>query len=434
MPEVIIVGGGICGLQLGALLSAEGKEVLVLEKQGRVGGRAFLWEKDGFSVDNGVHLIRFGEKSAMAQVFRRLGAPLSFAELGQSYVAFPDGRVFDFPTTPVGFITTKLMGVTERLKTLGIMVKLRKEDPREYYHSSVKDWMDHMNFSEGVRRYLHLVTASMQVCPFLERASAGELMENMKAVLEKRRSAMYPVQGWGYIYDTLLGAIRRKGEVRAGAKVKRVVIEGGRARGVELENGERLTAERVVVNLPVQQLFEVVDETATPADFAAKCKQLTPTAGVVLDYGLKERVSNDTGLWYLWEPMSFGVFTSNLRPEVAPPGKQLLTWFLPANVADMADPARAGKLEHELEAAIFRVFPGLEAAIQWRRAMHLTVVDGVEVNTRQHRLLRPGYRVPGVDGLFLVGDSLCAPGAGGDVGHEAVLGCYQEMMGKKVEG
>jgi phytoene dehydrogenase-like protein len=434
MSEVLIVGGGICGLQLGALLATEGDKVRVVEKLTRVGGRAFIWDKDGFSVDNGVHLIRFGEKSAMAQVFRRLGAPLDFAELGKSYVGFPDGRVLDFPTTPKGFLTTKLMSVTERLKTLGVLIKLRKANPGEYYNESVKDWMDHTGFTDGVRRYLHLVTASMQVCPFLERASAGELMENMKAVLEKRRSAMYPVQGWPYIYETIERAIRRAGEIRTGAKVKRVIIEGGRARGVELEGGERLTADRVVINLPVQQLFEILDETLVPADFAARCKNLTPTAGVVLDYGLTERVSNDTGLWYLWDPMSFGVFTSNLRPEVAPPGKQLLTWFLPANVSDMSDPERAKQLEQALETAIFRVFPGLERAIEWRRAMHLTMVDGVEVNVKQHRLLRPGNRVPGIAGLFLVGDSLSAPGAGGDVGHESVLGCYHEMTGKKVEG
>ena len=57
-------------------------------------------------------------------------------------------------------------------------------------------------------------------------------------------------------------------------------------------------------------------------------------------------------------------------------------------------------------------------------------VDGVEVNVDQHRKRRPGYRVPGVEGLFLVGDSLKAPGAGGDVGHESVLECYREITGR----
>jgi phytoene dehydrogenase-like protein len=131
------------------------------------------------------------------------------------------------------------------------------------------------------------------------------------------------------------------------------------------------------------------------------------------------------------EPRSVGMFTSNLCPELAPPGKQLLTWFVPTNVSDMEDGTRAKEIEQSLERAIFKTFPGLESAIEWRRPLHLKMVDGVEVNVKQHRGRRPGYRIPGIDGLFLVGDSLKAPGAGGDVGHEAVLECYREMTGRE---
>jgi phytoene dehydrogenase-like protein len=433
MSRVIIVGGGICGLQLGALLASDGDEVTVLEKLSRVGGRAFLWDKEGFSVDNGIHLIRFGPKSAMARVFRRLGKPLDFKALGKSYVGFPDGRVVDFPTSPAGFLTTKLMGVGERLRTLGIMVKVRSQDPSSLMDRSVKDWMEEMGISGGVKKYLHLVSASMQVCPFLDRSSAGEMILNMQSVLVKGYSAMYPVQGWEYIYKVLQDTIRIKGDIKTGTRVKSVVVEEGGAKGVELESGEKMDADRLVVNLPAQEIFEVIDESSVPAEFASLCKNLRPTAGVSIDYGLKRRVSEDSGLWYLWEPMSFGLFTSNLRPEVAPPGKQLLTWFRPTERADMEDSEKAHAKERELEQAVFRQFPGLEDAVEWRRAMHLTMVDGVEVNVDQHRKKRPGYRVPGVDGLFLVGDSLKGPGAGGDVGHESVLECYREITGREVQ-
>ncbi len=431
MAGTIVVGGGICGLQLSALLSSDGEEVLVLEKLSRSGGRAYLWEKDGFTVDNGVHLVRFGPESATAKVFRHIGHPLEFTDLGKSFVAFPDGKTVDFPTSPGGFFTTRLMSVTERMKSIPLLLKIKSGPDGSLLETSVLDWMDQNNIRGGLRKYLHLVSASMQVCPFIEQASAGEMLLNMASVLQKKKSVMYPTKGWRHIYETLFNVIAKNGEIRTGTEVKQVLVEDGKARGVELDDGEKLYADRVVINLPCQELHTVLDESLLPEDYALLCRRLRPTSGVVIDYGLSTRVSDTSGLWYLWDPISFGVFTSNLCPELAPPGKQLLTWLLPARLEDMQDPEKAGELESRLEEAILKLFPGIKDNQEWRRAMHLKMVDGVEVNVSQHRGKRPGYRVPQIENLFLVGDSLKAPGAGGDIGHESVLECYQELTGRE---
>ncbi len=394
MPDVVVVGAGICGLQLAALLASDGKQVTVLEKLPHVGGRAFIWEKDGFTVDNGIHLIRFGPQSATARVFRHIDRPLNFVDLGKSYAALGDGRIVDFPTSPAGFITTKMMSLGERLKTLGLMVKLKLGNVDELLETTVERWLDDEGIAGGMRTYLQFVSGSMQVCPFLDRSSAGEMLLNIQQVLRKGRSVMYPARGWRYIYDALEQQITKQGEIRTDSKVERVLVDQGKTCGVQLSSGEQLEAATVVVNLPCQQLFEVLDPSLVPDDYAQQCRQLRPTAGVSLDYGLSRSVCDDRGLWYLSKPLSFGMFTSNLCPEVAPPGKQLLTWFCPTNVQDMAAAEQAKAVEKELETAIFRQFPGVEEAIEWRRPMHLQMVDGVEVNVQQHRHKRPGYRVP----------------------------------------
>lgn len=479
MPEIVVVGGGIGGLQLGAMLASDGREVHVLEKSAHVGGRARPWAKDGFTVDNGVHLIRFGPANAIARVFSHIDRKITFKRLGDSYASFPDGSVEKFPTKPSDIVSTGIIDDRERAVVLGMLGFWRGADPtrklassasdllemvgvkqklspylgpfadrlRERWHESrwrerldllepehtmemsVAEWFDALDLGTGLRQYFQLLCTSMQVCPFIERASAGEMIANIKKMLATGYSVTYPTSGWRHIFATLSSVIEQNGAIKTNTAVARVIVEDGRAMGVELTSGDTIRAERVLLNVPAAEVPALVGEDALPADFVAQCKNLRPTAGVVIDYGLKRPVSFDTGLWYLWEPMAFGMFTSNLCPEVAPQGKQLLTFLLPVGPDEIA--SRGAELEAQLEAELFRTFKGLEDAVQWRRAMHLDLVDGAEIAIDQHRGLRPDYRVPGIEGLFLVGDWLRGGGAGGDVAYESALECYDEIAETK---
>src|SRR5690606_28242567 len=53
VSRIVIVGGGIGGLASAALLAREGHDVVLLERNGEVGGRAGSWERDGFRFDTG---------------------------------------------------------------------------------------------------------------------------------------------------------------------------------------------------------------------------------------------------------------------------------------------------------------------------------------------------------------------------------------------
>lgn len=51
--RVVVIGGGFSGLSAAALIAKEGCNVTLLEKNDQAGGRARLWEKDGFRFDMG---------------------------------------------------------------------------------------------------------------------------------------------------------------------------------------------------------------------------------------------------------------------------------------------------------------------------------------------------------------------------------------------
>ena len=53
MSRVVVIGAGVAGLATAGLLARDGHEVVVLEKNDRVGGRAGTIERDGFRFDSG---------------------------------------------------------------------------------------------------------------------------------------------------------------------------------------------------------------------------------------------------------------------------------------------------------------------------------------------------------------------------------------------
>ncbi|RYE18573.1 MAG: FAD-dependent oxidoreductase, partial [Sphingobacteriaceae bacterium] len=51
--HIVVIGSGFAGLSAASVLAKAGYQVTILEKNDQAGGRARLWEKDGFKFDLG---------------------------------------------------------------------------------------------------------------------------------------------------------------------------------------------------------------------------------------------------------------------------------------------------------------------------------------------------------------------------------------------
>lgn len=98
--KVIVIGAGFAGLSAAALLGKQGHEVIILEKNDQAGGRARIWEKDGFRFDMGPswywmpdvfddYFALFGKKTSDFYKLKRLdpGYRVYFAK--DDYVDIP---------------------------------------------------------------------------------------------------------------------------------------------------------------------------------------------------------------------------------------------------------------------------------------------------------------------------------------------------------
>ncbi|MDB6170240.1 MAG: Amine oxidase [Verrucomicrobia bacterium] len=90
--------------------------------------------------------------------------------------------------------------------------------------------------------------------------------------------------GMGRISETMLLAAREHGvEVRTGAVVKRIVVEHGAARGVELASGETLAAATVVSNVdPKRTFLQLIEPAALDEKFRGRIRGLQTHAAAGL--------------------------------------------------------------------------------------------------------------------------------------------------------
>jgi phytoene desaturase len=99
MKRVAIIGAGFGGLALAIRLQSAGVDTVVLEARDKPGGRAYYWERDGFTFDGGPTVITAPD--ALAELWRLSGHDIAqdvtLLPISPFYrLSWPDGTMFDY--------------------------------------------------------------------------------------------------------------------------------------------------------------------------------------------------------------------------------------------------------------------------------------------------------------------------------------------------
>jgi phytoene desaturase len=99
MKRVAVIGAGIGGLALAIRLQSAGVDTVLIEARDKPGGRAYFWERDGFTFDAGPTVIT--DPSALAELWRLSGHDISedvkLVPVTPFYrLSWPDGERFDY--------------------------------------------------------------------------------------------------------------------------------------------------------------------------------------------------------------------------------------------------------------------------------------------------------------------------------------------------
>jgi len=102
--QAVVIGGGIAGLATAGLLAKAGMDVKLYEARNSLGGRAYLWEKDGFRFDMGPSWYLMPD--AFEQFFKLMGTSadeqLKLVRLDPAYQTRNEGLGDKIPMTSDG--------------------------------------------------------------------------------------------------------------------------------------------------------------------------------------------------------------------------------------------------------------------------------------------------------------------------------------------
>ena len=418
--DVIIIGGGFGGLSIAALLASNGVEVLLLEGREVLGGRARSIKKEGFVVDNGLHSNRFASQGPAAAVLKNVGQSLEFVkeEDSISYI-YHRGKLIQRPSSAQEFMPTALLSQQGREEMLKVLVQLLQENPDEWYSRTLLDFISKFTDNAEAREFFRLIGFFI-IAPQIEETSAGEVMYFIQQAQKSPRAIATPVGGAGQIIGKLAAVVERNGEIKKGCQVDEIMVKDKRVVGVRA-GGETFTSNAVVYTPPIQQLFSVIAERHFPPSFVDYARNLIPTSGVSIDFGLRQSVSDLTGSITSVDLMAMGSFPSNSDPALAPKGKQLSTWFMILPYQKLKGKGAAKDALAQLRQLIAEAYPEFFDYVEWERPQVFPTLDGVLLKVGQAYPDRHELRSPYVKNLFFAGDTAKAQGCSGDIAFNSAL-------------
>jgi len=281
-PHAVIIGTGFGGLAAAIRLGARGYRVTMVEKLDGPGGRAYVYKQDGFTFDAGPTVVTapflFEELWALAG--RRMEDDIDMRPVSPFYrIRFDDGDVFDYNGDPdhmrreiQRFSPGDLKGYERFLKKSEQIFKVGFEELAHVPFHNIAEMLkivpDFLRL-ESFRTVYGLVAKYIrdprlrQVLSFHPLLVGGNpysttSIYTLIAFLERKWGVHFPMGGTGALVKGLVRLIREEfgGTIRYNAEVKRLLLDGQRATGVELANGEQIHADLVVSNMDPAWLYK----------------------------------------------------------------------------------------------------------------------------------------------------------------------------------
>lgn len=485
--SAVVIGSGVGGSAAACLLAHAGIPTTLLEKNARLGGSCSYYRKRGFHMDVGTHMFSRGSRGPLGQVLRRVGHPGAIAfrrtnDIAELRMASGETWGSDVLRIPVPaqlrrhpyFLlqVARAMHLTPReaaraLRLLTHILSMSDEQVEAWNHRTVEEFITRFTDHAPTIGLFGFLLGLYFILPYWE-VSAGEALWCFRNMVADN-ALSYPIGGSVAVPGTYCRLAEGFGaQVRTRAGARRIVVEGGQVRGVELEGGELLPARIVISTSSLRTTATaLVGAEHLPAEYVRRAEQVRGSyvavqAKIALDRklvdagaivgGVGERAHlfemDLDDLKEMFEAVRRGEVPevvpyycpvpTNFDPALAPPGCQLLTVCALAPTSDVALRDAAPAWEEAMLRALRRVIPNLDR--------HTLFVDRLSVQFIEHWIgkefgpavstgqtpdqvgkRRPPVFTP-IRGLYVAGCGAGGRGVGTELAATSAMECVDRIL------
>ncbi len=283
MSKTIVIGAGFGGLALAIRLQAAGVQTLLLEQRDKPGGRAYVYQDQGFTFDAGPTVIT--DPSAIEELFtlagRRMADYVELLPVTPFYrLCWETGEVFDYDNAQA------------RLEE-----QIARFNPRD-----VEGYRRFLAYSQAVFKEGYLKLGTVPFLSFRDMLRAGPQLARLQAwrsvygmvakfieneqlrqafsfhsllvggnpfatssiytlihALEREWGVWFARGGTGALVQGLVRLFEDLGgELVLNAQVANIEVEGAHISAVQLQDGRRITATAVASNADVVHTYETL--------------------------------------------------------------------------------------------------------------------------------------------------------------------------------
>ena len=437
----IVIGAGVGGLTTAALLANNGHKVTILEKNPSIGGRTTSMMFKNHVLDNGFHIMPFYKKSAIFQILKKLKieSKLKLAKV-DNIAFFSDGEFHVYPKGMLDLLNLSLIPFKSRVKLLRILFPLAFTSI-----SKTETWDDVAlkKITSDLDSDTNAFFEAVCMLAFADTADHISLGEFARTIIRANpfrggtSEFAYPDSGG---YDSICHVLseyvlNNGGKICTRKSVKKIIIEDSKVTGIIIDNlsgsDEFIPARCIVVSYPaytaLNQLFE---KNIIENKFLTKINKLNKTTSVIeVHFALNSKIDSrqvvfPVGTKYTTKGI---FFISNITPLVSPPGEHLIIAGTPVSPEDTDNPKRIKNIVDKMKLEISSIYPQFDDCLIWERAMAWKLVESVVKEPGKVWKSKMPHQIPGIDGLFFVGDSTISYGIGTDsAAHSSIL-CYPKI-------